>query len=300
MARATGVDQTPVPARGDQLAARALAGADFLRPSIAQPPTDVRGHPRHASVSHRYAAAVANADRDLGLVYDATRKHLGADTLFLFTSDHGAQYPFGKWNVYDAGIRTPLIIAWPGRVKPGAVTDAMVSWVDILPTCLEAVGGTPPVGISGRSFLAVLRGAKGAHRDAVHVTHSGDGDMNVYPLRAVRTRAWKYIRNLDSAAEHHTHIDKGKARSDGPDYWNSWVEKAKTDPAAAAVVHRYHHRPPDELYDLESDPSGTEESRRRTRPRGNPCAAQCRPRFVDGRTRRQGARDRACPPGFSR
>jgi N-sulfoglucosamine sulfohydrolase len=201
----------------------------------------------------RYLAAVANADRDLGLVYDAARQHLGKDVFFLFTSDHGAQFPFGKWNAYDAGIRTPLLVAWPGHAKPGATTDALVSWIDILPTCLQVGGGKPPEKLSGRSFLGVLRGEKTAHRDKVFVTHSGDGDMNRYPIRAVRTRDWKYIRNLDPDAEHHTHIDKAAA-GDGRDYWDSWVEKAKADPAAAAVVRRYHARPAEELYDLTADP----------------------------------------------
>jgi uncharacterized sulfatase len=203
----------------------------------------------------RYLAAVANADRDLGLVYDAARKHLGKDTLFLFSSDHGAQFPFGKWNAYDAGIRTPLLVAWPGRVKPGSTTAALVSWVDVLPTCLEAAGGKPPAGLSGRSFLGVLRGERDAHRDKVFVTHSGDGDMNRYPLRAVRTRSWKYIRNLDPKGEHHTHIDKGlNPNADGRVYWESWVAKAKADPAAAAAVRRYHTRAAEELYDLKADP----------------------------------------------
>jgi uncharacterized sulfatase len=201
----------------------------------------------------RYAAAVANADRDLGRVYAAARRHLDKDTLFVFTSDHGAQLPFGKWNCYDAGVRTPLIVAWPGRVKPGSASDALVSWIDLLPTCLEAAGG-PEVGqLGGRSFLGVLRGKKAGHRDKVFLTHSGDGDMNRYPIRAVRTRDWKYIRNLDPAAEHHTHIDKAKA-ADGRDYWDSWVAKAKGDPAAADVVRRYHTRPAEELYDLKADP----------------------------------------------
>jgi arylsulfatase A-like enzyme len=201
----------------------------------------------------RYQAAVANADYDLGLVYDAAKKYLGKNAFFLFTSDHGAQFPFGKWSGYDAGVRTPLIAVWPGRIKPGTTSDAMVSWIDLLPTCLEAVGGKPPEKLSGRSFLGVLRGEKDAHRDKVFVTHSGDGDMNRYPLRAVRTREWKYIRNLDPDAEHHTHIDKA-AGGDGRDYWDSWAAKAKTDPAAAAVVRRYHTRPAEELYDLTADP----------------------------------------------
>ena len=220
--------------------------------ALTLPPTFVETkETRHAFA--RYLTAVTNADRDLGQVYNAARQHLGRNVFFLFTSDHGAQLPFGKWNAYDAGIRTPLIAAWPGQIKPGTTAIAMVSWIDILPTCLEVAGGRPPEKISGRSFLGVLRGGKDEHRDKVFVTHSGDGDMNRYPLRAVRTRDWKYIRNLDPDAEHHTHIDKA-AGSDGRDYWDSWVEKAKTSPAAAAVVRRYHIRPAEELYDLTADP----------------------------------------------
>ncbi len=230
-----------------------------VSPDTLTVPPNLIDTPATRRARARYAAAVANVDRDLGLVYAAARKHLGKNTLFLFTSDHGAQFPFGKWNCYDAGVRTPLVIAWPGRVKLGSISDALVSWIDLLPTCLEAAGGTPPptgaqVGqLSGRSFLPVLRGEKTTHRDKIFLTHSGDGDMNRYPIRAVRTRQWKYIRNLDPMAEHHTHIDKGVA-PDGRDYWDSWVAKAKTDPAAAAAIRRYHTRPAEELYDLTADP----------------------------------------------
>ncbi len=219
---------------------------------VTLPPTLV-DTPQTRTARAKYAAAVANADRDLGLVYDAAKKYLGDRTLFLFSSDHGSQFPFGKWNCYDAGIRTPLVVVWPGVVKSGTTSDALVSWIDLLPTCLEAIGGAARASISGRSFLPVLRGEKATHRDEIFVTHSGDGNMNKYPIRAVRTREWKYIRNLDPAAEHHTHVDKAAA-GDGRDYWDSWAEKAKTDPAAAAVVRRYHKRPAEELYDLRADP----------------------------------------------
>ena len=201
----------------------------------------------------RYDQAVANADRDLGLVYDAAREYLRGDTLFLFSSDHGSQFPFGKWNCYDAGLRTPLLVAWPNHVAAGSKSDALVTWTDILPTCLDAAGAPAPAGLSGRSFLPVLRGAATEHRDRVFATHSADGKMNEYPIRAVRTRDYKYIRNLDPDAEHHTHVDKAAA-GDGKVYFDSWVERAKTDPAAAATVDRYLHRPAEELYDLKADP----------------------------------------------
>ena len=217
-----------------------------LPPNLADTPATRRAW-------DRYAAAVARADSDLGLVYDAVREHLGPDALFIFSGDHGAQFPFAKWNVYDVGVRTPLIVDWPGRIAPGSTSDAFVSWIDLLPTCLEAAGGEPIEGISGRSFLDVLLGKRTDHRDAVYFTHSGDGQMNRYPLRAVRDRRWKYIRNLDPDAEHHTHIDRAKA-GDGRNYWDSWVEAARTDPAVEALVRRYHHRPAEELYDLDADP----------------------------------------------
>jgi N-sulfoglucosamine sulfohydrolase len=222
-------------------------------PDRLQPPPTLLDTPATRLARARYAAAVANFDRDLGLVYDAVRRHLGEATMFVFTADHGAQFPFGKWNCYDDGVRTPLVVAWPGRIEPGATSAALVSWIDLLPTLLEAAGGPRPQGISGRSFLPVLRGDRNDHRDQVFVTHSGDGEMNRYPIRAVRTRNWKYIRNLDSSAEHHTHIDKAAA-GDGRDYWESWVERAMADPAAAAIVRRYHVRPPEELYDVRNDP----------------------------------------------
>ena len=112
----------------------------------------------------------------------------GPNILFLYTSDHGAQWPFSKWNLYDAGIRTPFIAAWPGVIQPGARSDAMVQWIDLLPTLIEFAGGKPPEGIDGRSFADVLRGKRTTHRDVIYTTHSGDGTMNVYPIRALRTR----------------------------------------------------------------------------------------------------------------
>jgi N-sulfoglucosamine sulfohydrolase len=231
---------------------------DYAPDAIPVPPTQVTT-PETRQWRARYAAAVANADRDLGLIYEATRKVLGEDTLFLFTSDHGSQFPFGKWNCYDAGIRTPLIVVWPGKIQPDSRSTAMVSWIDLLPTCLDAAGGTPPESsvkagqISGRSFLSVLRGETSEHRDRIFTTHSGDGTMNEYPMRSVRDRNWKYIRNLSPDAEHHSHIDKAQS-VDGKGYWSSWTRAAQTDPSAAAIVQRYHKRPAEELYDLSADP----------------------------------------------
>ena len=200
----------------------------------------------------RYAEAVARTDRDLGLIYDTAREVLGDDVFFLHTSDHGAQWPFGKWTLYEDGIRTPLIVSWPGRIAAGERTDAMVSWIDILPTLVDVAGGDEPAGLDGRSFLPVLRGEADSHQDVLFTTHSGDGDYNVYPIRSARTAdGWKYIRNLRPHLRFESHATA--QRSDSA-YWDAWVEKATHDPAARAIVRAYNRRPAEELFDLSSDP----------------------------------------------
>jgi arylsulfatase A-like enzyme len=89
----------------------------------------------------RYLAAIRIMDDELGTVYRAARETFGQNLFFLHTSDHGAQWPFAKWNLYEDGIRTPFIASWPGKIQPATRSSAMVSWTDILPTLVEAAGG---------------------------------------------------------------------------------------------------------------------------------------------------------------
>jgi arylsulfatase A-like enzyme len=201
----------------------------------------------------RYYTDITNMDADMGRCLEIARKQFGENFIFVFTSDHGGQWPFGKWNLYDAGVRVPMLIAWPGKVKGGSRTRAMVSWIDLFATLIEAAGGKAPAGIDGRAFTDVLRGKTSKHREAIFTTHSGDGVMNVYPIRSVRTAKYKYILNLRPDCQHSNHSDI--LRKDGAGaYWDSWDAAAKDDPAAAAIVKRYFVRPAEELYDLEVDP----------------------------------------------
>ncbi len=200
----------------------------------------------------KYLEAVRTMDRELGDVFDLAREKLGDQTLFIHTSDHGAQWPFGKWTLYDEGIRTPLIVSWPGKVAEGVRTQAMVSWVDLLPTLVEAAGGSPDTTLDGKSILPVLSGQSDKHRDAIFTVHSGDGNFNVYPSRSMRTEQYKYIRNLHPEFKFTSHVTKVLQNEDN--YWQSWIKKAKSDPAAAAIIHAYSERPSEELYDLHADP----------------------------------------------
>ena len=201
----------------------------------------------------RYYTDITKMDGQLGEVYGLVERHLGRNTLFLYTADNGAQWPFAKWNLYDAGIRMPMIAVWPGVLRAGARSRALLSFADFLPTFMELAGGKPPEGLDGRSFASVLRENRPSHRTSLFATHSGDGDMNVYPMRAMRDPLYKYILNLYPENKYTTHIDRTIALS-GKEFWDSWARKAETDAGAAAIVRRYHQRPKEELYDTRSDP----------------------------------------------
>jgi len=219
--------------------------------SLVVPPNHV-DTPTSRQWRARYMAAIEIMDRELGQVYDAAREVLGDDLFFLHTSDHGAQWPFSKWNLYDDGIRTPMIISWPGRIAGGTRNDAMVSWIDVLPTLLDVAGTTPPENIDGQSMLPVLMGKTAKHRDVIFTTHSGDGNFNVFPIRAVSTAAgWKYIHNLHPEFRFNSHVTN-TVTDNG--YWPSWVEAATKDDHAKRIVQRYHYRAAEELYNTSTDP----------------------------------------------
>ena len=203
----------------------------------------------------RFYAAVTRMDQDLASTMDAVDAVLGKDTFVLYSTDHGTQWPFGKWNLYDTGTRVPMVVRWNGHVKAGTRTDAMVSWVDVLPTLVELAGGKRPEGIDGLSFAGLFAaGKEAAGRKEIFTTHNNDGRVNIYPMRSIRTDRWKYIQNLHPDWTYTTHIDLKVMRTDSGAYFPSWREAADKDPAAKAIVDSYYKRPAEELYDLKTDP----------------------------------------------
>src|SRR3546814_20232551 len=67
----------------------------------------------------RFYAAVTRMDQDLASTMDAVDAVLGKDTFVLYSTDHGTQWPFGKWNLYDTGPRVPMVVRWNGHGKAG-------------------------------------------------------------------------------------------------------------------------------------------------------------------------------------
>jgi uncharacterized sulfatase len=108
---------------------------------------------------------------------------LAQNTLVVFTSDNGAHPEFSangplrgsKWNVYEAGVRVPWIVRWPGRVPVGAKSEARFIGTDLLPTLAAAAGTALPKGVTldGRNVLPLWLGEESAaaHAERAFVWH---------------------------------------------------------------------------------------------------------------------------------
>lgn len=240
-----------------------LKNKDYDPAAIKLPPNFI-DTPQTRADRADYYTDVTEMDRTLGQVMDAIEATgIADDTLLIYTTDQGANWPFGKWCLYDAGIRVPLIVRWNGRVKAAVTSEALVSLADLLPTMMDAAGTRPPAApkqIDGKSFLDVLRGATTTHRDAIFAAHTGNdnggpGVANHCPTRSIRTARHKLIVNLHPERTFYTHIVGCKpGNAHHLPFWNTWVKRAQSDPKAKRIVSAYLHRPAVELYDLRDDP----------------------------------------------
>ena len=200
----------------------------------------------------RYYAEITEMDRQVGEVMDSLDKiGLAEHTLFLWLSEQGSSMPHGKWTLYDVGIRAAAIARWPARIKRGSESDALMSYVDVLPTFIEAAGGTPDSDLDARSFLKVLTGEAKTFRDYVYAEQTSRGIYSgpeAYGIRCVRDSRYKYILNLNADSDfQNTEVHTRR--------FQSWQRKADAgDAFAREQVDRYIHRPAVELYDLQNDP----------------------------------------------
>lgn len=198
-----------------------------------------------------YLAEITYYDGQVGQILKLLEKHgIAKNTIVMVVSEQGSSFPFGKWTCYDTGLQSACIVRWPDRVKAGSVSDAMIEYVDVTPTFIEAAGGSPADVLDGQSFLPVLKGDAVKHKSYVFGIHTTRGIINgsdYFGIRSVRGERYKLILNLTPEMKFRNACTKSKV-------FVSWIEKAKTDPDAADKVKRYQNRPEIELFDTKSDP----------------------------------------------
>lgn len=199
----------------------------------------------------QYYAAVSRLDQGVGLlmkaIHDAGHDD---DTLVLFTSDNGMPFPGAKTTLYDPGCRLPLIARSPKSPTPGGASQAMVSWVDFMPTILEWAGAAAPAKeLHGRSFLKqVERPEQVDDRGEVYLSHTFHEVTNYYPMRGVRTRRHKLLVNLAHPLPFPFAADLQQSLT-----WQAVLTRGDRQYGARSVA-AYVQRPRMELYDLEADP----------------------------------------------
>jgi len=125
------------------------------------------------------------------------RTGLKEDTLFIYTTDHGSPFPRAKCTLYDPGIKTLLIMNCSNQnlFNGGRIFDQMISNIDLLPTLLDFIGEEIPENIEGKSFLPILKENTTLFRSEIFTEKNYH---EIYdPLRSVRTKEFKYIRNFE-------------------------------------------------------------------------------------------------------
>jgi arylsulfatase A-like enzyme len=120
-----------------------------------------------------YLSTISSVDENIGRLMDYLDEHgLTENTLVIYTSDQGFYLGehgwFDKRFMYEESFRTPLIIRWPGKVKPGSVNGDLVQNLDFAPTMLAAAGAAIPEDMQGMKLQPLLEGNADAWRDALY------------------------------------------------------------------------------------------------------------------------------------
>jgi arylsulfatase A len=178
------------------------AAADAKLTGPDEPSLGYRSQPTpHAA----FAAMVTRMDRDVGRIVDLLRQRgLDQRTLVLFTSDNGPHQEGGgdpeffkssgglkgiKRDMYEGGIRVPMIASWPGTIAAGSVTTYAAAHWDLFPTFAELAGASVPSSLDGMSILPMLRGQTQKPHEFMYWEFHERGFQ-----QAVRMGNWKAVR----------------------------------------------------------------------------------------------------------
>jgi len=169
---------------------------------------------RQASIGYRsqptpraaFAAMITRMDRHVGDLLALLKElKLDENTVVLFTSDNGPHKEGGadptyfrssgplrgiKRDLYEGGIRVPMIVRWPGKVKPGTVSAQVWAHWDFLPTAAELAGAPAPPGLDGISMVPALLGKRQRNHEFLY----WEFHERVFD-QAVRMGDWKAVRH---------------------------------------------------------------------------------------------------------
>lgn len=184
-----------------------------------------------------YFNCINRLDEGIGMVLEKL-EDIGVrdNTLIIYISDHGADFPRGKGSIYENGTRIPMIVNYPKSFPKGQVESTMVSTIDILPTMLKAAGLPVPDDLPGFP-LQDLHSGKVPPRQYIHTFTTGSAPRLLYLQFGIRDDRYKLVYNPDRALNL-----LAQSR-----YRNSRLPEDQ-------YVKSFLHPPEYELFDLQEDP----------------------------------------------
>lgn len=187
------------------------------------------------------------------------------NTLIIVTSDHGMPFPRAKASLYDSGSHIPFIMMWADKIKPGRVSEELVSLTDVAPTFYDAAGVTIPADVHGKSLLPYLVNNEPLNREFINGGRERHGykaraNHGSYPIRTIRSGNYLLIRNLrpdrypggDPVNAYNN--ERGYGDVDGSPT-KTYMLDHKDDAAMKPFFDRtFGLRPEYELFDVKKDP----------------------------------------------
>jgi arylsulfatase A len=196
-----------------------LVPEDSMQPYIGKVPekayVDQRKH--YADQPHAYAAyagMVSRMDRDVGRITSLLKElNLDDNTIVFLTSDNGSAVPIfmqdqikstgglrgHKQNLYEGGIRVPMIARWPGKIPKGIASEHAWGFWDVMPTLAEIAGVKPPANLDGTSITRALAGREQPgemfmYWELPRYNAKTQSFFDEIPMQALRMSEWKLIR----------------------------------------------------------------------------------------------------------
>jgi arylsulfatase A-like enzyme len=146
-----------------------------------------------------YLSTATSLDRNIGRTLDYLDKHnLTKNTIVIYLSDQGFYMGehgwFDKRWIYEESFRTPMVMRYPGVIKPGTVSTNFVMNLDIAPTLLDAAGVAIPKDEQGQSMLPLFKNKNAKGRDAIYYHYYENGEHSVSPHFGIRNQRYKLVR----------------------------------------------------------------------------------------------------------
>lgn len=199
----------------------------------------------------QYFSSVHRLDETVGEVLRALEESGEAsNTLVMFLSDNGMAFPFAKTNCYLNSTKTPWMVRWPGKVKPGSIDHRhFVSGIDFMPTILEAAGIETVANMDGHSFMPILNREEQVGREGVFTVFNRTSAGKDFPMRCYQDAQYGYIYNHWSDRQT---IFRNESQSGIT--FNAMVEASEKDAGLKERVRFFQYRTKEEFYDFRKDP----------------------------------------------